>query len=334
VSGGSDYSIAAHWVCRPGAETVCTTGLNANVENAEGSKSAQPFTPAADPAIDCFYIYATVSKEQTQYADLADSPEIQAMTRAQVGRLSSRCRIFAPIYRQTTIYGSTHQFSTHTNDPMLDVEAAWDYYLAHYNEGRGVVLIGHSQGTILLQELIASSIDGKASQSLLVSAFLPGNPSLGVPRGHTVGGTFHHIPTCSYAAETGCVYVWGSYRSADTSDPVFGRARSDGLVSACVNPAAPSGGSGTLKFYHSNTEAPWWTELTGQFSGECRAEASGANIFIVTVDSGPLADQDAAILKAADIGGGWGMHPSDIALVQGNILDVMNEEIVTWKSQH
>jgi hypothetical protein len=84
TSGGTDYSIVAHWVCRPGAETVCTTGLDAEVQNADGSTTAQPFTAAAEPAIDCFYVYPTVSQEKTQYADLTDSPEIQAETRAQV----------------------------------------------------------------------------------------------------------------------------------------------------------------------------------------------------------------------------------------------------------
>jgi hypothetical protein len=88
-----------------------------------------------------------VSEEKTYYADLTDSPEIQAVTRAQVGRLSSRCRVFAPIYRQVTAYGLTHPSLAPAGEPdfpMLDVQAAWNYYLENDNEGRGVVLIGHS----------------------------------------------------------------------------------------------------------------------------------------------------------------------------------------------
>lgn len=44
TSGGTDYSVMAHWVCRPGAESVCTDGLGAEVQNADGSTAAQPFT--------------------------------------------------------------------------------------------------------------------------------------------------------------------------------------------------------------------------------------------------------------------------------------------------
>lgn len=178
----TDYSVAANWVCRPGSDVPCTTGLDAEVLNADGTTEAQPFTAATDPLIDCFYVYPTVSQEQTDYADLTDSPEIQAVTREQVGRLSSRCRVFAPIYRQETSYGLNHG-APPSDDPMLDVQGAWTYYLQNYNQGRGVVLVGHSQGTILLQQLIANSIDGTGTQALLVSAFLAGDPSLGVPSG-------------------------------------------------------------------------------------------------------------------------------------------------------
>jgi hypothetical protein len=335
-SSGTDYSVVANWVCRPGADAVCTNGLDASVQNAVGSITAQPFTPAADPSIDCFYIYPTVSQEKTQYADLTDSPEIQTVTRAQVGRLSSRCRVFAPIYRQVTSYGLNHPSSggTQSDLPMLDVQAAWNYYLKNDNKGRGVVIIGHSQGTILLQRLMAGSIDGTASQALLVSAFLPGNPSLGVPPGGVVGGTFAHIPTCSDAAQTGCVYVWASYLAGDTSaPPIFGKARADGLVSACVNPAAPAGGSAMLKFYHANSKPPW-VEALGQLSGVCQADSSGANIFVVTVLPGQFANANTATLKAAEVAPGWGVHPQDISLVQGNILDVLDAEIVTWQAHH
>ena len=334
TSTTTDYSLAANWVCRPGSDVPCTTGLDAQVLNADGTTEAQPFTPATDPVIDCFYVYPTVSQEQTDYADLTDSPEIQAETREQVGRLSSRCRVFAPIYRQETSYGLNHN-APHSDDPMLDVQGAWTYYLQNYNQGRGVVLVGHSQGTILLQQLIASSIDGTATQALLVSAFLAGDPSLGVPAGGVVGGTFAHIPTCAAAAQTGCVYVWGSYLAGDTSaPPLFGGARSDGLVSACVNPAAPAGGTGALKFYYAGANPPAWVEALGQFTGTCQAGSGGADIFAVTVLPGQFSAQNTSILTAAEVAPGWGVHPLDLSLVQGNILDVLDAEIATWQAQN
>ena len=338
TSDATDYSVVAHWVCRPESNVPCTTGLDALVENADGSTKAQPFTPAANPPIDCFYVYPTVSAEQMEFADLTDSPIIQAVTRQQVGRLSSRCRAFAPIYRQVTNYGLSHGGSESTgpgDPPWDDVQAAWAYYLQHDNQGRGVVMIGHSQGTILLQRLIAASIDGTASQALLVSAFLAGDPSLGVPPGGVVGGTFAHIPTCTAAAQTGCVYVWGSYLAGDTSaPPVFGQARGDGFASACVNPAAPAGGSAMLKSYFAGANPPAWVEVVGQLTGACQMDSSGASTFVVTVLPGQFAANNTATLKAAEVAPGWGVHPLDISLVEGNILDVLDAEIATWQAQH
>jgi len=338
TSNATDYSVVAHWVCRPESDTVCTTGLDALVQFAGGSTLAQPFTPAANPPIDCFYVYPTISEEQMQFADLTDSPIIQAVTRQQVGRLSSRCRVFAPIYRQVTNYGLSHGGSGSMgpgSPPMVDVQAAWAYYLQHDNQGRGVVIIGHSQGTILLQRLIAESIDGTATQALLVSAFLAGDPSLGVPPGGTVGGTFAHIPTCTAAAQTGCVYVWASYLAGDVSaPPIFGGARGDGLASACASPGAPAGGSAMLKFYFAGANPPAWVEAIGQVTGECQTDSSGANTFVVTVLPGQFAAKNTATLKAVEVAPGWGVHPLDISLVEGNILDVLDAEIATWQAQH
>jgi hypothetical protein len=334
----TDYSVVAHWVCRPEKDAVCTTGLDAEVQNVGGSTAAQPFTPNATPAIDCFYVYPTVSAQQTEFADLTEDPIIDAVTRQQAGRLSSKCRVFAPIYRQVTNYGLNHggtEGAGADDPPYLDVQAAWAYYLQHDNNGRGVVIVGHSQGTILLQQLMQQSLDGTANQKLLVSAFLAGDPSLAVPMGGVVGGTFAHIPTCTTAGQTGCVYVWGSYLAGDTSaPPIFGQARSDGFVSACANPAAFGSTIGQLKFYYPGPNPPAWLEAIGQVTGECQTDSNGANIFVVTVLPGPFAAQVTNELKGAEVAPGWGVHPLDISLVQGNMLDVLDAEILTWQAQH
>jgi hypothetical protein len=341
--GATDYSLAANWVCRPGAESACTSDLDAKVVGPEGAAKALPFAPAADPAIDCFYLYPTVSHEDATVSDLQDSPEIQEIANRQIGRLTSRCRMFAPVYRQVTLVGLREmmrgEVKEDVQEPDADVAAAWAYYLAHDNGGRGVVLIGHSQGTILLQRLIASTIDGTPQQQLLVSAFLAGDPSLAIPAGKKVGGTFAHVPLCSSKAQTGCVYAWGSYLAGDSS-PIFrfGSPLDNGMVSACVNPAAPGGGSGSLKFFHHKgadapTSDPPWIESVGELSGACRLDDSG-HAFIVTVHPGPRSAYYRTLLKGAEILPGWGLHLEDIALVQGNILDVLDAEIAAWTGKH
>jgi hypothetical protein len=336
-----DYGQASAWLCRPGNQDICTSDLDAMVVGADGSKVAEKFVAAADPPIDCFYVYPTVSNETTVYASMAASPEVRYVGRAQAGRLASRCRLYVPIYRQRTNAGiadTARNGEWDWSGPYGDVLAAWRWYLAHDNHGRGVVLVGHSQGTLLLQKLIAAEIDGKPAQAQLVSAFLAGDQSLLVPKGARVGGTFKHVPLCAAAAETGCVYVWGSYLAGDDRPQrFFGKNGDNGLVAACVSPAAPGGGAGALKPYlrkpaMAPAADPPWVEAAGQLSASCVADEQG-NVLRVSVLPGRYAPLLTDMLQKIS-GPQWGLHRLDVGFVQGNILDVVAAQTESWTKRH
>ncbi len=95
------------------------------------------------------------------------------------------------------------------DDPTADQVAydsllsGWEDYLAHDNDGRPVIFIGHSQGAAMLIRLLRSQIDPHpALRKKMVSAIILGG-NVQVPRGKTVGGSFDHIPTCGFAAGDG-----------------------------------------------------------------------------------------------------------------------------------
>jgi hypothetical protein len=340
-----DYGRTANWICRPGNEGACTRGLDAVTVTADGARTKQNFTPAAAPPIDCFYVYPTASGEATTYSDMMLTPELAAVTRDQVGRLTSRCRLFAPIYRQLTGAGLAAVLAAHgTPDwrgPYQDVAAAWRWYMAHDNGGRGVVLIGHSQGAIVLQQLLAQQIDRRPDEQVLVAAFLAGDPSLPVARHGVTGGVFKHIPVCTDGAQTGCVYVWASYLADDTSpDRMFGVKPPGKLVAACANPAAPDGGPGALKAYFVRPRSappsdPPWLNAEGQLCAKCEADAQG-NVVRVAI----LPTRFAAAVRTAlregvgDDAPKWGLHALDIELMQGNILDRVAAESAAWLRHH
>ncbi|HTZ71065.1 MAG TPA: DUF3089 domain-containing protein [Acetobacteraceae bacterium] len=340
-----EYGQQANWVCRPGDEGACTGRLDAIVVTADGTRTPRKFQPLADPPIDCFYIYPTVSPEPGPYSDLRLAPEIADAARTQVGRLRSRCRLFAPIYRQLTDPGLSAVLAAHrTPDwtgPYADVVAAWKWYLAHDNHGRGVVLIGHSQGTILLQRLLAEQIDGQKDQRLLVAAFLAGALSLPVAKNSTSGGAFKHIPLCTDQSQTGCVYVWSSYLADDTSsNRVFGHAPAAPLMAACASPASPGTGPGELKAFFPKPRSapatdPPWIDVEGQLSARCVADAQG-NVLRVTIEPSRFARWLRIAIRdgAGDDPGGWGLHALDLDLTQGNVLDRVAQETTTWLREH
>src|SRR6185295_12401902 len=152
---------------------------------------------------DCFYVYPTVSTDPTPNSDMTAGAEENGVVRAQLARFASQCRVYAPLYRQATL---TALRAAATATPMTvdralgynDVLDAWNHYLQRDNNGRGVVLIGHSQGSGVLTQLIRNEIDGKPVQSKIISALLLGT-SLAVPTGKDVGGAFKSMPLCHSA---------------------------------------------------------------------------------------------------------------------------------------
>ena len=342
LSAKPDYAQPSAWLCRPGAESVCVNDMDALGFDAQGQRTAEPpFKVADDAPVDCFYVYPTLSKEPGMFADLAPDADIVRGAHGQAGRFASVCRLYVPLYRQLTLAGI---FAPHDakqglnfNPPLDDVKAAWRYYLEHDNHGRGVILIGHSQGTILLQRLLAEEIDGKPDQGRLVLALLGGNPGLSVPAGKRVGGTLKSIPICGAKGDTGCVLTWSTYAEDDTSTPIFGRAL-PGMEAACTNPAAIGGGRAPLTgFIHKPSIAPAgdppYVEQLGQMSAECVADKGGAT-FRVHIEPGPLAGYLKDSLIKSRVREGWGLHILDYSLPQGDLIDDVVASSATWSKDH
>jgi hypothetical protein len=247
---------AVTWLCRPGmADDPCLSSLDATVVQPGGHTHSQPESPAAAPKIDCFYVYPTVSTQPTANADLTVDPQETAVAVAQASRFSSVCNVYAPMYRQLTvaaILGQAHATAADRDLAYADVAAAWEYYLDHYNHGRGVAFIGHSQGAAMLIDLLKQKVDADpAVRARLVSAILLGG-NVTVPVGQTVGGTFAHIPACTNVTRPGCIIAYSSFDQVPPSNSIFGRVSSPvnalsgqtpvgQLQVLCVNPVAGTG---------------------------------------------------------------------------------------------
>jgi hypothetical protein len=250
-----DYTRPESWLCRPGrADDACTIDLTTTVVAADGTTTREAFTPHPSPPIDCFYVYPTVSFDPPPYSDLTAGNEERNVVRQQFARFRSQCRTFAPLYRQLTVGGLKAVISgTQAIDRGQnydDVLAAWRHYVSQDSGGRPFVIIGHSQGAMILTRLIAEEIEGKPMQSRLVSAILLGT-TIAVPKGRDVGGAFKSIPLCRQPGQTGCLIAFASFRSTvpPPANTLFGRVTAEGMEAACTNPAALAGGSGPLHAY-------------------------------------------------------------------------------------
>ena len=241
----TDYSKDSSWLCLPGRTDICNAPLVTVVVNPAGYGTKTNSSPAKAPPIDCFYVYPTVSRDRGLNSDLVMSEE-NATAASQFARFASVCRPFAPKYRQMTV-GAIVAFSAGQDIGAAaarsygDVAASFRDYLANRNQGRPFVLIGHSQGSLQLIQLIAREIETKpAIAARMKLAILPGFNLL-VPRGKTVGGSLRKTPICTTATQTRCVISWTSFRerNAPPAGALFGIADQPGMTVACVNPAAP-----------------------------------------------------------------------------------------------
>ena len=186
------------WLCKPGRPgNPCTASLDSTAIGPDGAKTVTKVAPAADPKIDCFYVYPTVSQQTTPNANLDIDPAEVGVVVAQAARYSQVCHVYAPIYRQVPIAGLATRNAKAGPIAFQRLLSAWKDYLARYNDGRGIVLIGHSQGAFILRQLISKYIEPDASvRTRIVSAILLGGNVI-VPTGKDVGGDFKYLKCVS-----------------------------------------------------------------------------------------------------------------------------------------
>ncbi|MEI6418332.1 MAG: DUF3089 domain-containing protein, partial [Sphingomonadales bacterium] len=256
-----DYRNPASWLCRPGAKDVCSGDIDTTVITADGTITLDAVPAAKKPAIDCFYVYPTVSTDPTDNSDMVADPAETNVARTQLAAFRQVCRTYAPLYRQVTLKALRARMlgmPANADRAMAynDVAAAFADYLKHDNKGRSFILLGHSQGSGLIKQLIQQEIEGKPVAKRMISAMIPGNNVL-VPQGADVGGDFKSTPLCRAAGQTGCVLAWVSWRAESPVPPMtlFGRTTQPGMVVACTNPAALAGGKVDLNSILPNSAA-------------------------------------------------------------------------------
>jgi hypothetical protein len=359
AAGSPDYRQDASWLCRPGRADACAADQSTTMIEANGARRVEAFAPAANPKVDCFYVYPTVSNDPGDNSDIAVGPEERSVAVVQAARFGSACRLFAPMYRQVTLAALRNALLAGKPRPQEaldvafgDVKAAWADYLARDNGGRGVVLVGHSQGAGMLKRLLVEEIEGKAAAKRIVSALLIGHNVL-VPRGRDVGGELKTTPLCRAPDQTGCVVSYVSFRAESPPDrALFGRAPDPAMQVACTNPADLDGGKtvATRPYFltrgmgvRATPFGPWtkdgvavttpFVSTPGLINARCVADANGSYLSIA-VTPGPDDARGGTIGGDVSLGGmvlkGWGLHLIDMNLAMGDLVALVGRQAEAW----
>ena len=136
---------------------------------------------------------------------------------------STVCDVYAPMYRQVTLNGDQSSYNSQVETAYKSAKAAFRDYLKNYNDGRGFIMIGHSQGSAHTARLIDELVDTNAKlRKRFVGAIAPG-ANISVPIGEAVGGLFDHVPACTEVGEYGCVIAFSTYNDVPGANAEFSR---------------------------------------------------------------------------------------------------------------
>jgi hypothetical protein len=187
----------------------------------------------ATAAVDVFFLHPTTYYNRANWNQPLDDPGANEFTdknvlRGQASSFNGSGRVYAPRYRQATLYSFRDKEGNREKALDLaysDVKAAFQYYLENYNEGRPIILASHSQGsrhgTKLLEEFFAE----EPLRSQFVAAYMVGWGGSPDKNEEEIAG----IPVCDSPDQTGCWLTWNSVAKRDPESRISKDA-------VCVNP--------------------------------------------------------------------------------------------------
>jgi hypothetical protein len=200
---GPDYSQPQSWAALPDREDAADALPGGEVHDVQ-----------ATAQVDVFFVHPTTFFGTAAWNQALDDGSTNQLTdtfvlRGQASVFNSCCKIYAPRYRQATIYSFMDNSGSGTAALKLayeDVERAFDYFIEHYNQGRPFILAAHSQGSVHVRTLLERRITGTPLRERLVAAYPIG---FGIDR-EEMAKAVPDVPVCESAEQIGCVVTWNA----------------------------------------------------------------------------------------------------------------------------
>lgn len=217
-----DYSLTSSWAALPDRQDDADVLPGGDVQDRQ-----------ATAEVDVFFVHPTTFFGTAAWNQSLDDNSTNNLTdtfvlRSQASVYNSCCKIYAPRYRQATIYSFMDRAGDGTSALQLaygDVERAFDYFIEHYNQGRPFILAGHSQGSVHIRTLLETRITGTKLRERLVATYPIG---FSIDR-EAMAKAVPDVPVCESAEQISCAVTWNAIgpeamKFADTSKNI------------CVNP--------------------------------------------------------------------------------------------------
>ncbi|WP_299834892.1 DUF3089 domain-containing protein [uncultured Tenacibaculum sp.] len=163
---------------------------------------------------DVFYVYPTLntSKRDIRWnVPITDEEQnnivLNKAALMQASAFATSGKVYVPFYRQAHIrsYRLFNKGGKEAQDVAYsDVKSAFEVYLKKYNNGRPIIMVGHSQGTTHTVRLLKDFFDNKTLQKQLIAAYIPGI--------RVKENEFSSIKLMKSPQETGGFISWNTYK--------------------------------------------------------------------------------------------------------------------------
>ncbi len=195
-----DYSVSSNWAIQPNQKD---SPISEFISDSSWIGTA-----------DVFYVYPTLFLDKSDTAwNISIDNEIQRKNilekavKFQASAWAESGRMFVPFYRQAHIRSYSNLKNGGTEALLLaysDIKNAFLYYLENYNNGRPIILAGHSQGSTHLSLLLKDFFDGTPLKKQLVAAYIPG---IGIDKSN-----FKDLKLMEKADEINGFVTWNTFK--------------------------------------------------------------------------------------------------------------------------
>ncbi len=204
VPAQPDYADLRYWAAHPKVND------SADLTPSDG-KVTEP-----SERVDVFFVHPTTyfgpgnwNSDMRLDSFSAQGTEHIMATMASV--FSQCCNVYAPQYRQAHLSAFRRPDSSASYQALdlayLDVEKAFEHFLAERNPDTPFILAGHSQGTLHSVRLLEKYVNAKPLQEKLIAAYVIG---YWIPA-RIFETTLTDMKVCSEPNMTGCVITYDTY---------------------------------------------------------------------------------------------------------------------------
>lgn len=319
-----------------GTSAAASDAATASAANAAGLSTtaiastpitAEPEKRAIGPAA-IFFVHPTSYYSRSNWnAPLADRDadhRANLFVRGMASAFADAGELWAPRYRQATLGAFLATDRINANKAIaaayLDIEQAFDAFLANVDPHKPIILAGHSQGALHLTNLLHKRIAGTPLAKRIVAAYIIGWP---ISLTHDLAQL--GLPACQTPEEKGCIISYLTF--AEPADPAMvieaydssigfdGQPR-QGSAMLCSNPITGTPNTSAAADQNIGTLKPSQDFRSGQlFVGAIGARCDG--------DRGLLMVGEANVVKNYVVAGyvlpGNNYHVYDMTMFWSNL---------------